>query len=80
MNRLIKVVIAIGATWSLTGCYAVMGTQGAIREWGRYQNGALSTAKMKNDSNTDEYNTTQRDTDYNNVLKKSFQQVEQWEK
>lgn len=80
MKRLLIVTSVAVALSGLTGCFGVLGTQGAIREWGRYQNGALSTAKMKNDLSTDEYNSTQRETDYNRTMNKSFQQVEQWEK
>ena len=59
-----KRLIVLGlATVFLSGCFGVLSTPSGIREWGRYQNGQSSIAKMENNLTADEYHATQRTTD-----------------
>lgn len=39
---------------SLTGCFGLIGTEGAIRQWGNYQNGALAQAKAANEASIED--------------------------
>lgn len=50
---------------SLSACHmsTTWSTPSGIREWGRYQVGELSVAKMKNDREVDDYHDTQKSTD-----------------
>lgn len=48
---------------SLSSCGMRIETPSYVRETGRWHNGGLAVAKMKNDMEKDEYHATQRATD-----------------
>lgn len=59
-KKAIGFCVLSAAALSSSACMHVMGTKGAIREWGRYHNGAITAGKASPDTLDPYFETQQR--------------------